>query len=45
MPDGSAWHDGRDNIGSGVLLEVRWDSCMVRTTTNESRRSNNYLKK
>jgi hypothetical protein len=39
MPDGSAEHDGRDNTGGCVLLEVHWDSCTVRTTTKESRYS------
>ena len=39
MPDGSARHDGRDNTGGCVLLEVQSDSCMVRTTTKESRHS------
>ncbi len=39
MPDGSAEHDGRDSIGGCVLLEVHLDSCTVRATTKESRRS------
>src|SRR4030042_306131 len=39
MPDGSAEHDGRDNIGGCVLLEVHWDSCTGRATTKESRYS------
>ena len=39
MPDGSAGHDGRDNTGGCVLLEVRSDSCTVRATTKESRHS------
>ena len=39
MPDGSEGHDGRDNTGGCVLLEVRSDSCTVRATTKESRYS------
>jgi len=39
MPDGSAEYEGRDTTGGCVLLEVHSDRCTVRTTTNESRRS------
>ena len=32
-------HEGRDNTGGCVLLEVHLDGCMVRATTNRSRQS------